>query len=59
MTLSLTPGGGFLDRLADPAGAAGLADGRGHRQAAAASFRAEGARGPFNWYRNIDLQLEP
>lgn len=53
MTLSLAPGGGFLDRLADPAvlpawlTAADI-------ETYAAAFRAKGFRGPFNWYRNID-----
>jgi pimeloyl-ACP methyl ester carboxylesterase len=53
MSLNLEPGAGFLDRTIDPAELpAWLAE--ADVQTYAASFRKNGMRGPFNWYRNID-----
>lgn len=52
-SLNVPSGGGFLDRMVDPPqlpawlSAADVA-------VFAASFRKNGMRGPFNWYRNID-----
>ena len=53
MSLMVPPGGGFLDRSSDPATLpAWLSD--ADVEVYAASFRKNGMRAPFNWYRNID-----
>jgi pimeloyl-ACP methyl ester carboxylesterase len=53
MSLSLEPGAGFLDRSIDPAELPAWLD-EADVETYAASFRKNGLRGPFNWYRNID-----
>jgi len=51
--LMVPPGDGFLDRSSNPATLpAWLSD--ADVEVYAASFRKNGLRGPFNWYRNID-----
>jgi len=52
-SLNVPAGGGFLDRLIDPPELpAWLSE--DDIRVYAASFRKNGLRGPFNWYRNID-----
>jgi len=53
VSLTVPPGGGFLDRAVDPATLpAWLSE--ADVEVFAAAFRKNGLRGPFNWYRNID-----
>ncbi|CAN5919293.1 alpha/beta hydrolase [soil metagenome] len=53
MSLMVAPGGGFLDGSVDPAVLPGWLS-EADVDVFAASFRRNGFRGPFNWYRNID-----
>ena len=53
MSLIVPAGGGFLDRAVAP-GALPAWLGEADIEIFASSFRRNGLRGPFNWYRNID-----
>lgn len=53
MSLTLAPGVGFLDHMTSPETLPAWL-GEADLDVFAGSFRRNGLRGPFNWYRNID-----